>query len=126
MTLIIFILLLGVIIFVHELVHFLFATLMGVYVYEFALGMGPKLFGKRGKETEYCLRLFPIGGFCSMAGEEVDEEQIKVPKNRRLQDKKAWQRFLIMFFGPGFNFIFAILILVSILFLFINTIYNRV
>lgn len=111
MTIIIFILVLGTIVFVHELGHFIFAKLMGVYVYEFSLGMGPKLCGKKGKETEYCLRLFPIGGFCSMAGEEVDEEQIKVPKNRRLQDKKAWQRFLIMFFGPGFNFIFAILIL---------------
>lgn len=111
MTLVIFILVLGVIIFVHELGHFLFAKLMGVYVYEFSLGMGPKLLSKKGKETEYCWRLIPIGGFCSMAGEEVDEEDIKVPKKRRLQAKKPWQRFLIMFFGPGFNFIFAILTL---------------
>ena len=111
MTLIIFILVLGAIIFVHELGHFIFAKLMGVYVYEFALGMGPKILSKKGKETEYCLRLIPIGGFCSMAGEEVDEEQIKVPKKRRLQAKKPWQRFLIMFFGPGFNFIFAIIII---------------
>lgn len=111
MTIIIFILVLGTIVFIHEFGHFLFAKLMGVYVYEFSLGMGPKLFGKKGKETEYCLRLFPIGGFCSMAGEEVDEEQIKVPEERRLQAKKPWQRFLIMFFGPGFNFIFAILLL---------------
>ena len=111
MTIIIFILVLGVIVFVHELGHFIFAKLMGVYVYEFALGMGPKLISKKGKETEYSLRLVPIGGFCSMAGEEVDEEEIKVPKDRRLQAKKPWQRFLIMFFGPGFNFIFAILTL---------------
>lgn len=111
MTLIIFILVLGAIIFVHELGHFIFAKLMGVYVYEFSLGMGPRLLHKKGKETEYCLRLIPIGGFCSMAGEEVEEETIKVPKKRRLQAKKPWQRFLIMFFGPGFNFIFAILIL---------------
>lgn len=111
MTIIIFILVLGVIIFVHELGHFLFAKLTGVYVYEFSLGMGPRILHKKGKETEYCLRLIPIGGFCSMAGEEVDEEQIKVPKKRRLQSKKPWQRFLIMFFGPGFNFIFAILTL---------------
>ena len=111
MTIIIFILVLGGIVFVHELGHFVFAKLMGVYVYEFSIGMGPKLIGKKGKETEYCLRLIPIGGFCSMAGEEVDEEDIKVPKEKRLQAKKAWQRFLIMFFGPGFNFIFAILVL---------------
>ena len=111
MTLIIFILVLGAIIFVHELGHFIFAKLMGVYVYEFSLGMGPRILHKKGKETDYCLRLIPIGGFCSMAGEEVDEEDIKVPKKRRLQAKKPWQRFLIMFFGPGFNFIFAILLL---------------
>lgn len=111
MTIIIFILVLGVIVFVHELGHFLFAKLMGVYVYEFSLGMGPKLWGKKGKETEYNLRLVPIGGFCSMAGEEIDEEDIKVPKDKRLQSKKPWQRFLIMFFGPGFNFIFAIITL---------------
>lgn len=111
MTIIIFILVLGAIIFIHELGHFIFAKLMGVYVYEFSLGMGPKLLHKKGKETEYSLRLIPIGGFCSMAGEEVDEEEIKVPKKKRLQAKKPWQRFFIMFFGPGFNFIFAILTL---------------
>ena len=85
MTLIIFILVLGTIIFVHELGHFVFAKLMGVYVYEFSLGMGPRLWHKKGKETDYCLRLIPIGGYCSMAGEEVDESEIKVPKNRWLQ-----------------------------------------
>lgn len=111
MTIIIFILVLGTIVFVHELGHFVFAKLMGVYVYEFSLGMGPKIFGKKGKETEYCLRLIPVGGFCSLAGEEVEEDKIKVSKDRRLQAKKPWQRFLIMFFGPGFNFIFAILVL---------------
>lgn len=111
MTIIIFILVLGTIVFVHELGHFTFAKLMGVYVYEFAIGMGPKLFSKKGKETEYSIRLIPIGGFCSLAGEETDAESIKVPKNRILQAKKPWQRFLIMFFGPGFNFIFAILTL---------------
>ena len=88
MTIIIFILVLGAIIFIHELGHFIFAKLMGVYVYEFSLGMGPKLLHKKGKETEYSLRLIPIGGFCSMAGEEVDEEEIKVPKKKRLQAKK--------------------------------------
>ena len=111
MTLIIFILVLGIIVFVHEFGHFIFAKLNGVYVYEFSIGMGPKLLSKKGKETEYCLRLIPIGGFCSLAGEEVDEDSIEVPKDRRLQDKKPWQRFLIMFFGPGFNFIFAVILL---------------
>ena len=84
----------------------------GVYVYEFALGMGPKLFSKKGRETEYSLRAIPIGGFCQLAGENIDDDDIKkVPKNRRLQDKTAFQRFLIMLFGAGNNFISAILIL---------------
>lgn len=112
LTLLLFILILGIIIFVHELGHFLFAKMMGVYVYEFSLGMGPRIFCKKGKsgETDYCVRAIPIGGFVQLAGEEV-EEDTKVPKNRKLQAKPAWQRFLIMFFGAGFNFIFAILVL---------------
>ena len=112
LNLIIFILILGFIVFVHEFGHFIFAKMNGVYVYEFALGMGPKLFSKKGRETEYSLRAIPIGGFCQLAGENIDDDDIKkVPKNRRLQDKTAFQRFLIMFFGAGNNFISAILIL---------------
>ena len=74
--------------------------------------MGPKLISKKGKETEYSLRAIPIGGFCQMAGEDLDaDKEKKIPKNRQLQSKSAFQRFLIMFFGPANNFIFAILIL---------------
>ena len=99
LNIILFVLILGVIVFIHEFGHFIFAKLNGVYVYEFAIGMGPKLLSKKGKETEYTLRAIPIGGFCQLAGEEVDEDEMKkVPKNRRLQDKKPWQRFLIIFF----------------------------
>lgn len=112
LNLIYFILVLGVIVLVHESGHFLFAKLFGVYVYEFSIGMGPKLFSKKDKkgETEYCIRLIPIGGFVSLAGEEVDDDK-KIPKDRKLYSKKAWQRFLVMFFGAGFNFIFAVLLL---------------
>lgn len=110
MTIILFILILGVIIFVHELGHFLFAKLTGVYVYEFSLGMGPKLFSKKTKETEYCIRAIPIGGFVQLAGEEIDDDK-KIPKSKKLYSKTVWQRFLVMFFGAGFNFLFAILLL---------------
>lgn len=111
-TLILFILILGSIVFVHEFGHFMMAKLNGVYVYEFAIGMGPKIWSKKGKETEYTLRAIPIGGFCMMAGEDVlDDDLKKVPKSKRLQAKKPWQRFLIMFFGAGNNFICAILLL---------------
>ena len=110
-NIILFVLILGVVVFVHELGHFLFAKLVGVHVYEFALGMGPKLFSKTGKdETVYSLRVFPIGGFCSLAGEEVDVDSDK-QKGKNIQDKNLFQRFLVMFMGVGFNFIFAFLVL---------------
>ena len=74
--------------------------------------IGIILFSKKGKETEYSIRAVPIGGFCQLAGEDLDDDDAKkVPKNRRLQSKSAWQRFLIMFFGAGNNFISAILII---------------
>lgn len=113
-TLIYFILILGIIVLVHEFGHFIFAKIFGIYVHEFSIGMGPKLFSKRRKnkndETEYCIRAIPIGGFVSLAGEEIDEND-EVPKERKLYAKKAWQRFLVMFFGAGNNFIFAVLLL---------------
>ncbi len=111
-NLIIFVLILGIIVLVHEFGHFIFAKIAGVYVYEFAIGMGPKLFGKKIGETEYSIRAIPIGGFCQMAGEDLDDDKDKkIPKNKTLQAKSAWQRFLIMFFGPCNNFILAVLLL---------------
>lgn len=112
MTLIYFILILGLIILVHEFGHFIFAKKFGIYVYEFSLGMGPKIFSKKDKknETEYCLRLIPIGGFVQLAGEEAEDDE-NIPKDRKLYSKKVWQRFLVMFFGAGNNFILAFLVL---------------
>ena len=130
LNILLFILILGVIVFIHEFGHFTFAKLTGVYVYEFSIGMGPKLWSKKGKETEYSLRAIPIGGFCQMAGEDVEDDDLKkVPKSKRLQSKTVWQRFLIMFFGAGNNFISAVLILffivvVSFLNIFILLIFN--
>lgn len=112
LNILLFIVILGFIIFIHEFGHFTWAKICGVYVYEFALGMGPKILGFKGKETEYSLRAIPIGGYCQLAGEDIDDDDIKkVPKKRRLQSKTAFQRFLIMFFGAGNNFISAFLIL---------------
>ncbi len=115
MTLLLFILILGIIICIHEFGHFLFAKLAGIYVYEYSIGMGPKLFSVKGKngETTYSLRLIPIGGYCSLAGEGNDEDH-KIPKDRLLQSKSIWQRFLTMFFGPGFNFLLTLLLLFMI------------
>ena len=112
LSIIYFILILGVIVLVHEFGHFFFAKLFGVYVYEFSIGMGPKLFGKKSKngETEYCIRAIPIGGYVQLAGEGSDEDK-NIPKKRLLQSKPVWQRLLIMFFGAGNNFILALVVL---------------
>lgn len=111
-NILLFLVILTTIVAFHEFGHFLFAKLTGVYVYEFAIGMGPKIFGFKKGETEYTIRAIPIGGFCSLAGEDLGtDDEKKIPKERRLQNKKAWQRFLIMVFGPLNNFILAVLIL---------------
>ena len=112
MTIIWFIIVLGAIVLVHEFGHYLFAKLFKVYVYEYSIGMGPRLFKlkKKNGETEYSIRAIPLGGFVSLAGEEVEDNK-KIPKTRKLQAKPAWQRFLIMFAGPFFNFVFTFVIL---------------
>ena len=107
-----FVLILGAIVLVHEFGHFIFSKMFGVYVYEFSIGMGPKLihFKKKNGETEYCIRLIPIGGFVSLAGEDADDNN-KIPEERKLYSKPVWQRFLIMVAGVMNNFIFAFLLL---------------
>ena len=114
-NLIVFIIVLTVIVAFHEFGHFLLAKKNGVYVYEYSIGMGPKIWGTKKGETEYSLRAIPFGGYCQLAGEDLDEDDSKkVPKNRRLQNKKPWQRFLIMVFGPVNNFILAVVLLLFI------------
>jgi len=115
MTIIYFILILGVIIFIHEFGHFLFAKKAGIYVFEFAIGMGPKIFGWKSKksETEYSIRLIPLGGFCSMAGESNEDEKT-VSKDKLMQNKTWFQRFMVIFAGPLFNFILAFILLLLI------------
>ncbi len=108
MTLIYFILIIGLIIFVHELGHFIFAKRSGVHVYEFSLGMGPVVyhFRRPNDETIYAIRAFPIGGFVSMAGEEVNEKE-KIAKSKKLYAKPWRNRALIITAGVLFNFILA-------------------
>lgn len=111
MTLIYMILILGIIVFIHEFGHFIFAKRAGIYVYEFSLGMGPRIFkfNRKNDETEYSLRLFPIGGYVQMAGEEIEMDE-KIPEDRRMQSKSWGQRFLTIIAGIMFNFILAIVV----------------
>lgn len=112
MTIIYFVLILGITVFIHELGHFMFAKKFGVHVYEFSIGMGPKLFkfNRKNDETDYCIRLFPIGGFVQMAGEEIEVDE-KIPEEKSLRSKTAFQRFMIMVAGVMMNFILAIVLL---------------
>ena len=76
-----------ILIFIHELGHFIAAKKCGVKVNKFALGMGPAIWKKQKGETEYSLRAFPIGGFCEMEGEDEESDE-----PRAFNNKKAWQK----------------------------------
>lgn len=105
-----FILVLGVLIFVHEFGHFLFAKLFGVKVLKFSLGFGNKVIGRKFGETEYLISAFPLGGYVKMYGEQVDDEVSEADRHRSFSHKSVWQRFGIVFGGPFFNLLFAVLL----------------
>lgn len=94
----------GLIIFVHEFGHFIFAKLFGVKVNEFALGMGPTIIKKQGKETKYAIRLFPVGGFVSMEGEEEESGD-----ERAFCNQAVWKRMIIIAAGATFNLIMGVI-----------------
>ena len=112
MYILVAILVFSVLIFTHELGHFLTAKLFGVRVNEFALFMGPTIFKKTVGETTYSLRCIPIGGFCAMEGEDEDSED-----PRAFTSAKAWKRAIILSAGAAMNFITGLLVLV-IMFLY--------
>ncbi len=99
-------LLFSIIIFVHELGHFLVAKACGVRVNEFAMGMGPKLISWGKKDTTYSIRLLPFGGFCAMEGEDEDSDDPHAFNN-----KKVWQRILVVIAGVTMNFLLAFAVL---------------
>lgn len=101
------IILLGILIFVHELGHFLFAKRLGVRVLKFSLGFGPKLIGRKYGDTEYLVSAVPLGGYVKMLGEEPGEELKEEDKPYAYNYQPVWKRFLIVFSGPVFNLFFA-------------------
>ncbi len=109
LTLIAAVIIFAVMIFVHELGHFIAAKSLGVKVNEFALGMGPKLISKQKGETLYSLRLFPIGGFCAMEGEDEETED-----ERAFNKKKPWKRFIILVSGAAMNILLGFVLLIGI------------
>ncbi|MBI4635164.1 MAG: RIP metalloprotease RseP [Candidatus Rokubacteria bacterium] len=112
-TVVSFVVVLGVLILIHELGHFLVARWTGVGVERFSIGFGPVLLRWRGKETEYCLSAVPMGGYVKMVGEENPLEggpSLPWDPAKAFALKPLWARFLIVFAGPGMNFVLAALI----------------
>ena len=105
---------LGLLIFVHELGHFLFAKLFGVGVEKFSLGFGPKVFGKTVGETEYLLSAFPLGGYVKMVGESPEAEVAPEDLARSFMGKSPLKRIVIVAAGPMFNLIFAAFLFVLV------------
>ncbi len=104
----------SILIIIHELGHFTLAKLNGICVEEFAIGMGPKLFGFKGKETEYNIRILPFGGFVRMLGEEDGA----IKDKRALNAKKPLQKISVIAAGATMNYILALIIFVVIAFNF--------
>lgn len=107
MSIIIAILVFGLIIAIHEAGHFFAAKACGVKVNEFALGMGPAIFKFKKGETTYALRILPIGGFCSMEGEDEDSED-----DRAFGNRPVWKRIIIVVAGAVMNLILGFILLV--------------
>ena len=106
MTILFAILLFSLLIFVHELGHFVAAKLSGVQVNEFAMFMGPALFKWKRGETEYSIRCIPIGGYCAMEGEDQDTDN-----PRSFQKTAWWKRLIILVAGSAMNFIAGLIIM---------------
>ena len=114
-NILLFVILLSIIVSVHEFGHLVAAKLFGVYCKEYSIGMGPKIFSKKGKETEYCLRAIPVGGFVAMAGDadnqlETSVDTENIPFERTLPGIAVWKRIIVMMAGIFMNLILAILI----------------
>lgn len=102
--------LLGVLIFAHELGHFLMAKRAGVGVLKFSLGFGPRVIGRKVGETEYLLSLIPLGGYVKLLGEAPGEELPPEDEKRSFLKQPVWKRILIVAAGPVFNLLLALLI----------------
>src|SRR5687768_11540003 len=108
MDVVYFILLVGVLIFVHELGHFAWAKFFGVKVLKFSLGFGPKLVGFRRGDTEYVLAALPLGGYVKMLGENPADVVEPADEKRAFHTQPFWKRVVIVFAGPMMNLLFPI------------------
>ena len=107
-----FIFVLGILVFIHELGHFLVAKKVGIKVERFSLGFPPNIFSKKWGETTYCIGIIPLGGYVKMAGEQPTDEATGAPEE--FMSKSVGQRAAVIFAGPFMNYILAIFLLISI------------
>lgn len=117
LTILAFIAMLAITVAIHEGGHFVTAKLFKVHVHEFSIGMGPKLFQKKRKETTYSIRLLPVGGFVSMAGESVNsniEADKDVPEEHKFCNQKYWKKLIILVAGVFMNFVLATILLSTV------------
>ncbi|MBR2208069.1 MAG: RIP metalloprotease RseP [Synergistaceae bacterium] len=117
-SLIAFIIVIAVCVIVHEYGHYITAKILGVQVHEFAFGMGPAILQHRNKKTKmlWSWRLFPIGGFCRLAGMNEEEEGESVISGKGFEEQAAWKRFLILLNGSLFNILLAVLLMAAFLY----------
>lgn len=132
-----FVFMLGIIVVLHELGHFLAARAFGIYCHEFSIGMGPALYQRQGKHTLFSIRAFPLGGYCAIAGEtaedpiEEDEEDgieegdsdleeeyeedwnALVPPEQKMNNHPAWQQVIVLLAGVMMNFILALVLMTA-------------
>ncbi len=108
MTVILFLIVLAILIFVHELGHFVSAKLFGIRVDEFAIGFPPKVFGWKRGETQYNLNMIPLGGYVKIFGEDPDEESMNGPdSSRSFVNASKWKQTVVLLSGIIMNIIFA-------------------
>jgi regulator of sigma E protease len=112
-TILAFLFVLGVLVFVHELGHFIAARRIGVRVLTFSLGFGPKLVSTRRGDTEYAISAIPLGGYVKMAGESVDDPRSGAPDE--FLSKTKWQRFQVLIMGPVMNLLLAVIVMAVVL-----------
>jgi regulator of sigma E protease len=108
------IILVSSLIFVHELGHFIFAKAFGVKVLTFSLGFGPKILRLRGRETEYCISLLPLGGYVKML--EASKSDLVMPEDskRTFESLALYKRILVVLAGPAMNLILPVLLYFSV------------
>jgi regulator of sigma E protease len=112
-TILAFLFVLGVLVFVHELGHFLAARRLGVRVITFSLGFGPKLLSTTRGDTEYAVSAIPLGGYVKMAGESVEDVRSGAPDE--FLSKTKWQRFQVLIMGPVMNLLLAVIVMAVVL-----------